>query len=103
MEFKIKDKKQAEKVVLKCMLEMLEVLDKEDTKRFIQEVQIMNEVKHPNTVEYKRVCFEPCAFMMEYLCFSSLKVISITRCKRKNEKRHSQSAKNSLRLFLTGL
>lgn len=35
MEFRIKDKEQAEKVVVKRMLEMQ---DEEDTKRFIKEV-----------------------------------------------------------------
>jgi len=30
----------------------------------------MNELTHPNIVEFKRVCFAPCALMMEYLCFS---------------------------------
>lgn len=30
----------------------------------------MNKLKHPNIIEFKRVCFEPRALMMEYLCFS---------------------------------
>jgi len=46
--------------------------DEEDTKRFIKEVRIMNELKHPNIVKFRRVCFAPCALMMEYMCFSFL-------------------------------
>lgn len=51
---------------------MLEMQDEEDTKRFIKEVRIINELKHPNTVKFSRVCFAPCALMMEYMCFSFL-------------------------------
>ena len=51
-EFRNTDKEPAEKVVVKRMLEMQ---DEEDTKRFIKEVRIMNELKHPNIVEFRRV------------------------------------------------
>ena len=56
MEFQIKDKEGAENVVVKHMLEMQ---DKEDTKRLIHEVRIMNKLKHPNIVKCEGVCFEP--------------------------------------------
>ena len=68
-EFRNRDKEPAEKVVVKRMLEMQ---DEEDTKRFIKEVRIMNELKHPNIIEFRRVCFAPCALMMEYMSFSFL-------------------------------
>ena len=68
-EFRNTDKEPAEKFVVKCMLEMQ---DEEDTKRFIKEVRIINKLKHPNIVEFRRVCFAPCALMMEYMCFSFL-------------------------------
>ena len=55
--FRNTDKEPAEKVVVKRMLEMQ---DEEDTKRFIKEVRIMKELKHPNIVEFRRVCFAPC-------------------------------------------
>ena len=38
----------------------------------MKEVCIMNELKHPNIVKFRRVCFTPCALMMEYKCFSFL-------------------------------
>lgn len=66
-EFRNTDKEPTEKVVVK---RILEIQDKEDTKRFIKEVQIMNKLKHPNIVELRRVCFAPCALMMEYMRFS---------------------------------
>ena len=31
---------------------------------------ISSQLKHPNIVEFKRVCLAPCAIMMEYMCFS---------------------------------
>jgi len=63
-EFQNTDKEPAEKVVVRRMLEMQ---DEEDTKRFIKEVRIMNELKHPNIVEFRRVCFALCALTMEYV------------------------------------
>ena len=68
-EFRNTDKEPAEKVVVKRMLEMQ---DEEDTKRFIKEVRIMTKLKHPNIVEFGRVCFAPCVLMMGYMCFSFL-------------------------------
>ena len=56
MEFQIKDKEWAENVIVKRMLEMQ---DREDTKRFIHEVLIINKFKLPNIVKCKGVCFEP--------------------------------------------
>ena len=64
-EFRNTDKEPAEKVVVKRMLEMQ---DEEDTKRFIKEVRIMNELKHPNIVQFRRVCFAPCALTGRPLC-----------------------------------
>ena len=65
-EFQNTDKERAEKVVVKRMLEMQ---DEEDTKRFMKEVRIMNELKHPNIVELRRVCFAPCALTMDRYVF----------------------------------
>lgn len=66
-EIKSTDMEPAEKVVVKRVFEMQ---GEEDTRRFVKEVRIMNELKHPNIVEFRRVCFAPCALMMEYMCFS---------------------------------
>jgi len=63
--FRNTDKEPAEKVVVK---RMLEIQDEEDTKRFIKEVRIMNKLKHPNIVQFRRVCFAPCALTGRPLC-----------------------------------
>ena len=60
-------KSHPERVVIK---KMLGVLDEAETKRFHKEVRIMNDLRHHNIVEFKRVCFAPCALMMEYVYFS---------------------------------
>ena len=64
--FSVNAGEEALKVVVK---RMLEVQDEDETKRFIKEVRIMKKLKHPNIVEFKRVCFAPCAITMEYMCF----------------------------------
>ena len=74
-EFRNTDKEPAEKVVVKRMLEMQ---DEEDTKRFIKEVRIMNELKHPNIVEFRRVCFAPCALMTECVLVSCHSEVVVT-------------------------
>ena len=63
------DKSHPERVVIN---KMLGVLDDAETKRFHNKVRIMNDLRHQNIVEFKRVCFAPCALMMEYVYFSNI-------------------------------
>ena len=66
-DFLAPDKSHPERVVIK---KMLGILDEEEIKRFHKEVRIMNDLRHHNIEEFKRVCFAPCALMMEYVYFS---------------------------------
>ena len=55
-EFRPSNKNDPEKVVIK---RMLEVQYEYDTRKFIKEV------KHSNSVQFKRVCIQPCTLMFE--------------------------------------
>ena len=48
---------------------MLHVLDDEEKKLFSKEVALLRDLKHKNIVEFKRVCCQPLAMMLEYVYF----------------------------------
>lgn len=48
---------------------MLQVLDQEERKLFFKEVTLLNELQHRNIVEFKAVCCQPPAMMLEYVFF----------------------------------
>ena len=43
---------------------------KSHPERVVIKKMLMNDLRHHNIVEFKRVCFAPCALMMEYVYFS---------------------------------
>ena len=63
MEFQIKDKEWAENFIVKRMLEMQ---DREDTKRFIHEVLIINNVAVGDSQEFQEVS-RPVSWRKDYL------------------------------------
>ena len=48
---------------------MLHVLDDEEKKLFSKEVALLHDLKHKNIVEFKAVCCQPLAMMLEYVYF----------------------------------
>lgn len=44
---------------------MLHVLDDEEKKLFSKEVALLHDLKHKNIVEFKAVCCQPLAMMLE--------------------------------------
>ena len=48
---------------------MLQVLDQEERKLFFKEITLLNELQHRNVVEFKAVCCQPPAMMLEYVFF----------------------------------
>ena len=77
------DKSHPERVVIN---KMLGVLDDAETKCFHNKVRIMNDLRHQNIVEFKRVCFAPCALMMEYVYFSNIILSSIITTRNYKQK-----------------
>lgn len=49
---------------------MLQVLDQEERKLFFKEITLLNELQHRNVVEFKAVCCQPPAMMLEYVFFN---------------------------------
>ena len=76
-EFRNTDKEPAEKVVVKRMLEMQ---DEEDTKRFIKEVRIINELKHPNIVEFRWSIYVLVSCHSEVVVISPLVLFKTSCC-----------------------
>ena len=48
---------------------ILHVLDDEGKKLFSKEVALLHDLKHKNIVEFKAVCWQPLAMMLEYMYF----------------------------------
>ena len=46
---------------------MLQVLGDEEKKLFSKEMALVHDLKHKNIVEFKAVCFQPLAMMLEYV------------------------------------
>ena len=48
----------------------IQALEDDERKLFLKEVALLHDLKHDNVVKLKKVCYKPCALMLEYLCFS---------------------------------